>query len=74
MVSFSRLFVAAGFASQAVLALPNQKRDVQSFIDRESPIAYNGILCNIGPSGACVSGAGSGLVIASPSRNNPPCK
>ncbi|QSZ31699.1 hypothetical protein DSL72_001266 [Monilinia vaccinii-corymbosi] len=47
------------------------KRSVDSFIATETPIALEKILCNIGSDGACVSGAASGLVIASPSTSNP---
>lgn len=45
-----------------------------SFIASETPIALQGILDNIGPDGAKVAGAGSGLVIASPSKADPDCK
>lgn len=45
-----------------------------SFIASETPIALQGILDNIGPDGKKVAGAGSGLVIASPSKVEPDCK
>src|SRR3569833_624549 len=44
--------------------------DVGSFIDRETPIALAATLANIGTS----SGAGPGMVVASPSRENPDCE
>ena len=44
------------------------------YIASETPIALQGILNNIGPDGAKVAGAGSGLVIASPSKVAPNCK
>lgn len=44
------------------------------FIASETPIALQGILDNIGPDGKKVAGAGSGLVIASPSKVQPDCK
>ena len=50
------------------------KRSVDTFIATESPIALRDLLCNIGSAGACVSGAASGLVIASPDKTNPDCK
>lgn len=45
-----------------------------SFIVSETPIALQAILDNIGPDGKKVAGAGSGLVIASPSKVEPDCK
>lgn len=85
MLSFASLFLVGSLAFQSVLSLPGQhgisereaqilKRDVDSFIITEAPIAYAGIICNIGTAGSCVQGAGSGLLIASPSRTEPPCK
>lgn len=47
---------------------------LSSYIATESPIALQGVLDNIGPDGAKVPGAGSGLVIASPSTSNPDCQ
>ncbi|KAA8571614.1 hypothetical protein EYC84_001611 [Monilinia fructicola] len=44
---------------------------VDSFIATESPIALRNLLCNIGSDGACVPGAASGTVIASPDKVNP---
>lgn len=84
MYSFTSLLMVGSLALQAVLGLPNPnrieernaellKRSVDSFIATESPIAIRNILCNIGSSGACVSGAGSGLVIAGPGKANPDC-
>lgn len=85
MLSFASLFLVGSLAFQSVLSLPGHhgisereaeilKRDVDSFIITETPIAYAGIICNIGTAGSCVQGAGSGLLIASPSRNDPPCE
>uniref|UniRef100_A0A8H7XMJ0 Glucoamylase n=1 Tax=Psilocybe cubensis TaxID=181762 RepID=A0A8H7XMJ0_PSICU len=48
-----------------------QSSVVDSFVATESPIAKAGLLANIGPSGAKASGAKAGVVIASPSNNNP---
>jgi glucoamylase len=44
---------------------------VSDFIAREQPIALQGVLNNIGPDGSLVPGAASGLVVASPSQDNP---
>ncbi len=46
---------------------------VDSFLATEAPIAIQGILDNIGPSGKDASGASAGIVIASPSKSNPDC-
>lgn len=81
MYALSSVSVIVALAVQAVLGLPGignseqfGKRDVASFVSTEQPIALNGILCNIGSTGSCVSGAASGLVIASPSTSNPDCE
>ncbi|OBT51430.1 hypothetical protein VE04_08518 [Pseudogymnoascus sp. 24MN13] len=78
MHSFS-LLLAGAFAVQPILALPGSvthvsdisKRSVDTFLASESPIALANLLCNIGSAGACASGAGSGLVMASPSKTSP---
>ena len=57
MVSFSSLFLVGTLALQSVFSFPDglrereaeiRKRDVDSFIAREKPIALAGVLCNIG--------------------------
>ena len=50
-----------------------QSGSLDSFIATELPIALQGILNNIGPAGVLVPGAAPGLVIASPTQNNPDC-
>ena len=47
---------------------------LESFIATESHVALRGILDNVGAGGVKVEGAAAGLVIASPSTNNPDCK
>ncbi|KAF7314538.1 Glucoamylase [Mycena kentingensis (nom. inval.)] len=44
---------------------------VDSYVATQGPIAKAGLLANIGPSGAKASGAKAGVVIASPSTENP---
>ncbi|KAN0087498.1 carbohydrate-binding module family 20 protein [Tylopilus felleus] len=44
---------------------------IDAYIATESPIAKAGVLANIGPSGSLSSGAYPGVVIASPSTENP---
>jgi hypothetical protein len=81
MHSFLSLLVST-FAAQAALALPGPtrtkreiaKRALDDWITTESPYALTEILCNIGSDGCAVSGAASGLVIASPDRVNPDCR
>ena len=46
---------------------------LDSFTATELPIALQGILNNIGPAGALVPGTAPGLVIASPTQDNPDC-
>lgn len=79
MTSLASLFLLGSYAFQAVLGRPGAsrvhgdigKRSVDSFIATESPIALSRLLCNIGPDGCYAQGADSGIVIASPSKNNP---
>jgi glucoamylase len=66
---------------QSVLGRPGisesarlSKRSADDFIQRESPIALEQLLCNIGPDGCHAQGASSGVVIASPDKVDPPCK
>jgi glucoamylase len=82
MHPINALLVLGTFALQTIFAFPGstrvrnlelQRRSLDSFIATESPIALNNLLCNIGANGACVSGAASGIVIASPSKTNPDC-
>lgn len=43
------------------------------FIEKETPIAWQGILNNIGADGALAQGAYPGIVVASPSKSDPDC-
>ncbi|KAB8301058.1 hypothetical protein EYC80_002980 [Monilinia laxa] len=82
MHTFTPLLLVGGLALQTILAFPGPsrvedrnaeilRRSVDSFIATESPIALRNLLCNIGSDGACVPGAASGIVIASPDKVNP---
>lgn len=65
------------FATQSILGYPGAnvaKRDVDSFIATETPIALRELLCNIGSNGCHAQGASPGIVIASPDKVDPPCK
>ncbi|KAL0940962.1 glycosyl hydrolase family 15 [Colletotrichum truncatum] len=62
-------------ATQTIFGYPGasiNKRDVDSFIATETPIALRELLCNIGPNGCHASGVSPGIVIASPDRVDPP--
>lgn len=85
MHAFTSLLVVGTLALQTIFAFPDPgrrarregdllKRSLDSYISTESPIALSELLCNIGSAGACVSGASSGIVVASPSQTNPDCK
>ncbi|KAH9898805.1 carbohydrate-binding module family 20 protein [Xylariomycetidae sp. FL2044] len=82
MHTFSSLFLLGSYAVQAILGRPDawqirreggglMRRSVDDFITTEEPIALEQLLCNIGPSGCNVAGVGSGVVIASPSTEDP---
>ncbi|EOD52505.1 putative glucan -alpha- protein [Neofusicoccum parvum UCRNP2] len=66
-------FAAAVPAPTAAPARSLNKRQssVDTFISTESPIAYAGVLANIGDDGSKVAGAAAGIVVASPSKSNP---
>jgi glucoamylase len=74
MLTFNLLtaLLAPGVLSAALH--PRQEADLDGFIKKESAFALKSILANIGADGSAVSGAGSGLVIASPSKSDPDCK
>lgn len=80
MNAFSSLLLLGSYAFQAVLGRPDAagrvqrdliRRSVDSFVAAEEPIALSRLLCNIGSTGCYAAGAASGIVIASPSKNNP---
>ncbi|KAH8178017.1 glycosyl hydrolases family 15 domain-containing protein [Sarocladium implicatum] len=83
MQLFSTTLLLGVVSLQSVLAWTTlsrterrQKQDlaqsVEDFITTESPIALEQLLCNIGSDGCHASGVNSGLVIASPSKEEPP--
>ncbi|OBT51822.1 hypothetical protein VE04_06976 [Pseudogymnoascus sp. 24MN13] len=71
--------IAVEFLASSVFATPALRHrfkrqsdsDVDSFIASEGPIAYKGVLSNIGSAGAGASGASAGIVVASPSKTDP---
>ena len=77
--TFTHLAFGANLLAQVPLlnASPllhqRETASLDSFTATELPIALQGILNNIGPAGTLVPGAAPGLVIASPTQNNPDC-
>lgn len=71
--TFAMFNAAPALLFNGLLAL-GVTADVTSFIARERPIALQAALDNIGPMGLEVPGAAAGLVIASPSKENPNCE
>ncbi|KAL2265375.1 hypothetical protein VTJ83DRAFT_6475 [Remersonia thermophila] len=81
MHALSKL-VVLGSAVQGVFGLPDAaararreavltKRAVDSYIENQRPIAWEKLLCNIGPNGCAAAGVASGIIIASPSKHDP---
>jgi glucoamylase len=67
LLTFASITLAAPTAD----ILGRATGSLDSFIAAENPVALNGVLANIGPSGSKSQGAASGLIIASPSTSNP---
>ncbi|KAF9877776.1 glucan 1, 4-alpha-glucosidase-like protein [Colletotrichum karsti] len=75
MKLFTSALLLGSIATQTIFGYPGAgvvKRDVDSFIATETPIALAQLLCNIGPNGCHASGVSAGIVIASPDRTDPP--
>lgn len=71
----SSISLLAATGAVAFPRYPMYKRaDVDSFISSQTPISLQGVLNNIGDNGTLVSGASSGVVVASPSKDDPDCK
>lgn len=64
----------AALASPAINIAPRATTSVASWLATETTVARQGILDNIGSSGAYAASAKSGIVIASPSTDSPDCK
>ena len=79
MLSKSQVSVVtlvAPLLAQHACCMPHVARQtsLDVFLDSEEPIAYQGVLDNIGEGGAKVSGAAAGVVVASPSKSDPDCE
>lgn len=77
----SSALLLGSVAFQTILGRPsfrNQplslRRAVNNFIETETPIALEQLLCNIGSNGCHASGVSPGVVIASPDTQDPDCK
>jgi len=78
MIGSTTLFKALGalvlLSVNIQARLPIEKRQaisIDTYISNQTPISKAGILANIGPNGSKDGGAGSGVVIASPSTTDP---
>ncbi|RYP64376.1 hypothetical protein DL771_008770 [Monosporascus sp. 5C6A] len=81
MHAFASLLLLGSYAFQTILGRPDAsrtrgegefvKRSVDDFISSEEPIALEQLLCNIGSDGCHAQGASPGIVIASPSKEDP---
>ncbi|EIN12991.1 glucoamylase [Punctularia strigosozonata HHB-11173 SS5] len=60
--------IVSGLLASGVCA---SSKSVSAYISSESPIAHSKLLDNIGPDGAKAPGAFPGVVVASPSTDNP---
>jgi glucoamylase len=65
------IFVSQLVGATSLQLTSRQSNDIDNFVLKESPIAFQGILNNIGANGSQVRGASSGIVVASPSTQDP---
>ncbi|KAM5351995.1 hypothetical protein ACJ41O_004718 [Fusarium nematophilum] len=78
MYILSSAFLLGSLALQSVLGWPAgnhlgpvKRAAVDDFIESETPIAVEQLLCNIGPDGCHANGVYPGVVIASPDTQDP---
>ena len=69
----SLLVLAASLTAGLSSPLQSRQSSLDSWLSSESVKARQGVLDNIGASGAKVKGAKAGVVVASPSNIEPPC-
>jgi hypothetical protein len=65
---------ATTFHDATAKPLRRRDDDLAGRIETENEIALQGVLNNFGPDGSQAPGASSGVLIASPSTENPDCK
>lgn len=68
-----RLFQAF-FAVLGLAQVVWSQDGLDAWLERQVPIARQGVLNNIGPDGKKVEGAHAGIVVASPSKSDPDCE
>ena len=66
-------FLVGLVVARATGPIKRQSTSLDSWLATESPYALDGILNNIGANGGNAQGASSGIVVASPSKNDPDC-
>ncbi|KAE8373317.1 Six-hairpin glycosidase-like protein [Aspergillus bertholletiae] len=61
----------AGAVAHPSFPVHKRQSDINAFIEKQTPIAKQGVLNNIGADGKLAEGAAAGIVVASPSKSNP---
>lgn len=74
ILTFGAGLLSSSWADPTPSLQDAKRAAIDSFIATESPVALQGVLNNIGATGAKVLGAASGVVVASPSKSNPDCE
>lgn len=72
-MSFRSLLALSGLVCTGLANVISKRATLDSWLSNEATVARTAILNNIGADGAWVSGADSGIVVASPSTDNPDC-
>jgi len=71
--SIARLAVLAA-CSIANASRTNAVNDLDAFIEKQRAISLQRVLDNIGPDGSRVEGAAAGVIVASPTKDDPNCE
>ena len=76
-LSLKKILVLTNALTSIICSPLQDKRQasgsLEAWLATESSIARQGVLNNIGAEGPKAHGANAGIVIASPSKNEPPC-
>lgn len=67
------LLLSSLAGSSQAAAVKRQEESLDQWLTTQDTFALQSILDNIGPNGRKVKGAHAGIVVASPSRSDPPC-
>ncbi|OOF92881.1 glycoside hydrolase family 15 protein [Aspergillus carbonarius ITEM 5010] len=70
-MSLRSLLTVSGLVCSGLASVLPKRATLDSWLSNEATVARTAILNNIGADGAWVSGADSGIVVASPSTDNP---